>query len=70
MELYHNANASDVESFSTHSDGTKWQLHRKGDGNSQGKNSDIGYKSMPVIALGPYNVFHLGTLQWTHTDIQ
>jgi hypothetical protein len=31
--LYQNANASDVDSFSTRSDGTKWQLHRKREGN-------------------------------------
>ena len=33
MQLYHNANASDVDSFSTHSDGTKGQLQRNGEGN-------------------------------------
>ena len=32
MQLYHNANASDVDSFSTHSDGSKEQLQRKWEG--------------------------------------
>jgi len=52
MQLYHNANASDVDSFSTHSDGTKVQPQRKEEGNIQGKNADIGDKSMPVIGSG------------------
>jgi len=33
MELYHNANASDVDLFSNHSDGTKGQPQRKDEGN-------------------------------------
>jgi len=33
VQLYHNANTSDVDSFSTHSDGTKGQPPRKGKGN-------------------------------------
>jgi len=32
MQLYHNANVSDVDLFSTHSDGTKGQQQRKGEG--------------------------------------
>jgi len=32
-KLYHNVTASDVDSFSTHSDGTKGQPERKGEGN-------------------------------------
>jgi hypothetical protein len=32
MQLYHNANVSDVDSLSTHSDGTKGQQQRKGEG--------------------------------------
>jgi len=32
MQLYHDANVSDVDSFSTHSDGTKGQQHRKREG--------------------------------------
>ena len=30
--IYHNANVSDVASSSTHSDGTKWQQIKKGEG--------------------------------------
>jgi len=70
MQLYHNANASYVDSFSTHSNGTKGQPERKGEGNCQGKNADISYKSTPVIGLGPYKGIHRGTHLWTHTDIQ
>jgi len=33
MQLYHNANASHVDSFSTHSDVTKGQPQREGEGN-------------------------------------
>jgi len=50
MQLYHNANVSDVDSFSTHSDGTKGQQQRKEE--DWGKDADIGLKSTPVIALG------------------
>jgi hypothetical protein len=32
MQLNHNANVSDVDSFSTHSDGTKGQQQMKGEG--------------------------------------
>jgi hypothetical protein len=70
MQLYHNANALDVDSFSTHSDGTKGQRQRKGEGNCQGKNADIGYKLMPVIGSGPYKGIHHGTHFSTHPDIQ
>jgi hypothetical protein len=47
MQLYHNANVSDIDSFSTHSDGTKGQQQRKGE--DKGKDDDIGYKSTPVL---------------------
>jgi len=70
MQLYHNPNASDVDSFSPHSDGTKGQLQRKGEGKCQGKNADICYKSTPVIGSGPYKGIHIRTHPWTHTDIQ
>jgi len=33
VQLYHNANASDVDSLSTRSDGTKWQPQKKREGN-------------------------------------
>jgi len=69
VQLYHNANASDVDSFSTHSDGTKGHLQRKGEGNCQGKNADNGYKSTPVVESGLYKGIHPGTHLWTHTDI-
>jgi len=68
MQLYHNANVSDVDSLSTHSDGTKWQQKWKGEG--EGKDADIGYKSTLVVGSGPYKGIHLGTHLWTHTDIQ
>ena len=68
LQLYHNANVSDVDSVSTHSDGTKGQLQRKGEG--EGKDDDMGYKLTPVIGSGPYKGIHLGTHPWTHTDIQ
>jgi len=70
MQVYHNANATDVDSFSTHSDGTKGQTHRNGEGNGHGNNADIGYKSTPVVEFGPYKGIHLGTHEWTLTDIQ
>jgi hypothetical protein len=53
MQLYHNANASDVNSFSTHSGGTIGQPQSNGEGNCQGEYADIGYKSTPVIESGP-----------------
>jgi len=68
MKLYHNANASDVDSSSTHSNGTKWHLQRNGE--RKGKDADIGHKLTAVIGSGPYKVIHLVTHQWTHTDIQ
>jgi hypothetical protein len=60
MQLYHNANAADVDSFSTHSGGTTGQPQRKGEGNCQGKNADFGYTSTPVVGSGPYKSIHLG----------
>jgi len=70
MQLYHNAIASDVDSFSTHSDGATGQLHRKEEGNGEGENTDIGYESTTVVASGPYKGIHLGIHSWTHTDLQ
>jgi len=70
MQLYHNANASDVDSFSTHSDGTKGQPRKKGQGNCVGKNGDIGCESIPVVGSGPYKRIHLGTHPWIHTDME
>jgi hypothetical protein len=70
MQLYHNVNASDVDSFSTHSDGTKGQLQRKGKGNCQAKNYNIGDTSMAIVGSGPFKGTHLGTHLSTHTDIQ
>jgi len=68
MQLYHYANDSDVDSFSTHSDGTKGQQQRKREG--LGNGADISYKLTPVIGSGPYKEIHLGTHRWTHPDIQ
>jgi hypothetical protein len=51
MQLYHNANVLDVDSLSTHSDGTKGQQQRKGE--AEGKDADIGYKSTLVVGSGP-----------------
>jgi len=47
MQMYHNANIFDVDSITTHSDGTKGHQQRKAKG--WGKDADIDYKSMPVI---------------------
>ena len=68
MQLYHNANVSDVDSFSTHSNGTKGQLQRKEEGSCRGTNADISYKLMPDVGSGPYKGIHLETHPWTHTD--
>jgi len=67
MQLYHNATVADVDSLSTHRDGTKRQQQRKGEG--YGKDADISYRSIPVIRSGLYKGIHLGTHPWTHTDI-
>jgi hypothetical protein len=69
MQLYHNANASDVDSFPTHCDGTKWQREREAEWNCLAKNADIGYKSTLVIVSRPDEGMHLGTHPWTYTDI-
>jgi hypothetical protein len=53
MQRYHNPDASDEDSFSTHSDGTKEQLQRIGESNCQGNNADIGYKLTSVVRSGP-----------------
>jgi len=55
IQLYMNVNASDVDSFSTHSDGGKGPRQRKPEGNCQGENADTGYKSTLGIGLGPCN---------------
>jgi len=68
MQLYHYANVSDVDSFSTPSDGTKGQQQRKGEG--VGEDADISYELTPVIGSGPYKGIHLGTHPWTHPDIR
>jgi hypothetical protein len=68
MQLYHNANASEVDSFSTYSDGINGQPQKKGEGNYQAKNADISYKSTAVVGLGPHKDIHLGTHSWTHLD--
>jgi hypothetical protein len=70
MQLYHNANATDVYSSSNHCDGTKGQPRRKAESNCQGKNAGISYTSTPVVRSGPYKGIHLGTHLWTHTDIK
>jgi hypothetical protein len=66
MQLYHNANVSDVYSLSTHSDGPKGQKQTKGEGS--GEDADIGYKLTLVVGSGPYKGIHLGTHPRTHTD--
>jgi len=70
MQMYHNANAWEVDSFSTHSDGTRGEPQRRGKGNCQGNNADMSHKSTPVVGSGPYKGFHFGSHLWTHTDIQ
>jgi len=70
LQLYHNAIGSDVDSFSTPSDGTQGHWERKGEGNCYGKDADIGYWLTPVIASGPYWGIHFGTHPWTHMEIQ
>jgi len=69
MQLYYNANAMDVDSLSTHSNGTTGQPQGKREGNCSHKNAGIGYKWTRVIESGPYKRIHLGTQQWPHTDI-
>ena len=70
VQLYHNANSLDVDSFSTRSDGTKGQPPMKGESNWLGKNADIGYKLTPVVGSGPFEGIYLRTHPWTHMDIQ
>jgi hypothetical protein len=67
MQLYHNADVSEVDSLSTHSDGTKGQQQRKGEG--LGKDADIGYKLTLVVESGLYTGSNVGTHPWTLTDI-
>jgi hypothetical protein len=57
MQLFRNDNILDVDSFSTHSDGTKGHKQRKEKG--QGKDADSGYKSTPVIGSEMCNEIHL-----------
>jgi hypothetical protein len=59
MQLYHNANIPDVDSLSTHSDGTKGQQQRKGEGS--GKDANNGYKSTRIVGSGQYKGIHVGT---------
>jgi hypothetical protein len=68
MQLYHNDNVSVVDSFPTHSDGTKGQPQSKMEG--WGKDAKIGYKSMLVVGWGLYKAIHLRTHPSTLTDIQ
>jgi hypothetical protein len=68
MQLYRNTDISDVDSFSTVSDGTKGQQQRNGEG--WDKLADMGFKSTPFIGLGPSKVIHLGTHLSTHPDTQ
>jgi hypothetical protein len=68
MRLYHNANVSDEDSWSTHRDGTKGQQQGKGEG--QGKDAEIGYKSRFVVGSGAYKGIYLRTHPGTHMDIQ
>jgi len=70
MQLYHNADASDVASLSTHSDGTKGQPQRQGEGNCESRNADISFESIPVVELGLYTAIHLWIHLRTHTNIQ
>jgi len=68
MTLHHNANASDVDWFLTHSDGTYGQPQRKRE--AQGNDANISDKSTAVVRLGPFEHIHLGTHPWTHTYLQ
>jgi len=70
IQLYHNANASDVDLFSNRSNGTKRHPQTKVEGNCEGKNADISDKSTPVVWFRLYRVNHLRTYPWTHPDIQ
>jgi hypothetical protein len=51
MQLYHNDIISDVDLFSTNSDGTKLQPLRTSEG--KGKDINIGDELTPVIGSGP-----------------
>jgi hypothetical protein len=70
MQLCYNANASDVDSLSTESDGTNRQPPGRGRGECEGKDADIGYQWVPVIECVKYNVSHPGIHLSTYTDIQ
>ena len=65
-----NTNTLDINSFSIHSDGTKGQLQKTGEGNCYDNNAYICYKLTPIVELGLYNGIHLGTHLWTYVDIQ
>jgi hypothetical protein len=68
MQLYHSVDVWDVDSFSTHSNGTKGQQQWKGEGEST--DSDIGYELTLAVGSGQYTGIHLGTHPVTHMDIQ
>jgi len=70
IQLYYIANSLDVDSSSTHSNGTKWQPSMKGEGISLSKDADIGYTMMPLVVSGPYKGIHLRTHPGTHIDTQ
>jgi len=70
MQLHHNANTSDVDSFSTPSDGTKGQPQRNGEWNCWGKNANNGYISRPDLGSGQFESLHLETHPCRNTDIQ
>jgi len=70
MKLYHNANASDVDSFSTRRNGTKRQPRMEGEVNCEGKNANIGYEWTPIVGQRPYIGIHFRSHLWTGTDTQ
>jgi hypothetical protein len=70
IQLDHNANPSDVDSFSTRSNGTKGEPQWIGEGNCNSKNSIIGYKSTVVVESGSYIGIFLGSHPWARIDIQ
>jgi hypothetical protein len=70
VQLYYNANASDVDLFSIRSDVINWQQQRIQTVNFLGKYADIRNKSMLVIASQPYQALHGGIHHLTQTDMQ
>jgi len=69
IQLYHNANALEVDPFSTHSDGTSGRRQTEGNGNCLCRNAHIDYKSIAGIPSGSFNGIHLGTNPCTPPDI-